>query len=125
MTTDHNDDSANSDNLTLDNLIEYQRQLCENYQINPVVTLIAKEILASLRELKRRREASEQMPEQTAKQQYDAHGGDSESDPVERLRFFCSLAMCSQDWLDAEPFFDAINKLRAAKKKGGNDDQTN
>lgn len=51
---------------------------------------------------------SEQMPKQTAKQQYDACNGNSEHDPVERLRVFCSLAMNEQDWLDAEPFFDAI-----------------
>lgn len=28
--------------------------------------------------------------------------------PIERLRFFCSLAMNGQDWLDVEPFLDAI-----------------
>jgi hypothetical protein len=26
---------------------------------------------------------------------------------LERLRIFCSLAMTGEDWLDAEPFFDA------------------
>src|SRR6478609_6700831 len=31
-----------------------------------------------------------------------------EPDPVERLRFFCSLAMNAQDWLDVEPFFAAL-----------------
>ena len=31
-----------------------------------------------------------------------------EDDPVERLRFFCSLAMNCQDWLDVEPFFDDV-----------------
>lgn len=35
-------------------------------------------------------------------------GGSDEQDPIERLRFFCSLAMNGQDWLDVEPFFDAI-----------------
>jgi hypothetical protein len=29
-------------------------------------------------------------------------------DPVEALRFFCSLAMSGQDWLDVEPLFDAL-----------------
>lgn len=29
--------------------------------------------------------------------------------PLERLRFFCSLAMNGQDWLDVEPFFDALS----------------
>lgn len=36
---------------TLPELIEYQQSLCENYQPNPVVYIIAKEILASLEEL--------------------------------------------------------------------------
>jgi hypothetical protein len=35
-------------------------------------------------------------------------GGDDEPCPVERLRFFCSIAMTPQDWLDVEPFFDAV-----------------
>jgi hypothetical protein len=35
-------------------------------------------------------------------------GGADEPDPIERLRFFCSLAMTGEDWLDVEPFFDAI-----------------
>lgn len=37
-------------------------------------------------------------------------------DPVERLRAFCSLAMRGQDWIDCEPFFDAIaaEQLRVA-----------
>lgn len=44
-----------------------------------------------------------------AKERYDAamHEGDEPS-ALERLRFFCSLAMDGQDWLDAEPFFDAL-----------------
>jgi hypothetical protein len=34
---------------------------------------------------------------------------EEEPDPVERLRFFCSLAFKNpQDWLDVEPFFDAL-----------------
>jgi hypothetical protein len=28
--------------------------------------------------------------------------------PIESLRFYCSLAMKGQDWLDVEPFFDAV-----------------
>lgn len=34
--------------------------------------------------------------------------------PLERLRFFCSLAMSGQDWLDVEPLFDAIEGRPAA-----------
>jgi hypothetical protein len=39
---------------------------------------------------------------------------DDPGSPLERLRFFCSLAMRPQDWLDVEPFFDA---LREPEKK--------
>jgi len=35
-------------------------------------------------------------------------GGGEEADPVERLRFFCSLALSGQDWLDVEPFIDDV-----------------
>ncbi len=28
--------------------------------------------------------------------------------PLERLRFFCSIAFSAQDWLDSEHFFDAL-----------------
>lgn len=46
---------------------------------------------------------------QTAKQRYDDfHVADEETDPVERLRAFCSLAMNGQDWVDVEPFFAAL-----------------
>lgn len=34
--------------------------------------------------------------------------GDDYESPLERLRFFCSLAMSGQDWLDVEPFLDAL-----------------
>ena len=34
--------------------------------------------------------------------------GYSEKDPIERLRFFCSLSMSWQDWLDVERFFDDL-----------------
>ncbi len=43
----------------------------------------------------------------TALQRYnEAMVDGDEPDPIERLRFFCSLAMSGQDWLDSEPFFD-------------------
>ena len=29
---------------------------------------------------------------------------------LERLRFICALALGGQDWLDIEPFFDAVKK---------------
>lgn len=51
----------------------------------------------------------------TAKQRYDeCMREDEEPSAVERLRFFCSLAMNGQDWLDVEPFFDALTASPAA-----------
>ena len=35
---------------------------------------------------------------------------DDPGSPLERLRFFCSLAMRPQDWLDVAPFFDALSE---------------
>ena len=56
-------------------------------------------------------------PANTAKQCYDEmkQEGEEPDDPVERLRFFCSLAMRGEDWLDVEPFFDAILAVPAPK----------
>ena len=48
------------------------------------------------------------MAEKTALEQFNICGGNEEPDPLERLRFFCSLAMKGQDWLDVEPFFDDV-----------------
>jgi hypothetical protein len=39
-------------------------------------------------------------------------GGDQEHDPVEQLRFFCSIAMKPQDWLDVEKLFDGVIEAR-------------
>ena len=44
----------------------------------------------------------------TAKERFLKHGGDKEEDPIERLRFFLSLALNSQDWLDVESFIEDI-----------------
>ena len=44
-----------------------------------------------------------------AKQRYDKCMEDGEeSNPIERLRFFLSCALSGQDWIDVEPFIDAI-----------------
>jgi len=48
---------------------------------------------------------------QTAKEQFYEFGGHEESNPLERLRFFCSLAMNNQDWLDVEPLFDDVEAV--------------
>lgn len=50
----------------------------------------------------------------TALELFKECGGHEENDPVERLRFFCSLAMSGQDWLDVEPFFDDVLAERAS-----------
>ena len=48
-----------------------------------------------------------------AKARFYEFGGGEEPDPLERLRFFCSLAMHGQDWIDVEPFFDDVQTLLA------------
>lgn len=57
------------------------------------------------------------MAELTARQQYDELNV-VEDDPLERLRLFCSIAMNGQDWLDVEPFFDALRGLDAQRVDG-------
>lgn len=49
---------------------------------------------------------------ETALAQYTECDGDSETDPLERLRFFCSCAMKGQNWLDVERFFNDIRKAQ-------------
>lgn len=44
----------------------------------------------------------------TALERFHECGGACEPSGIERLRFFCSLAMSGQDWLDLEPFIDAV-----------------
>ncbi len=46
--------------------------------------------------------------DKTALEKFYEFGGNKEPDPLERLRFFCSLAMEGQDWFDVEQFFDDI-----------------
>lgn len=45
-----------------------------------------------------------------ALQQFHEAGGDKIDSALERLRFFCSLAMNGQDWLDVEPLFEALEQ---------------
>jgi len=47
--------------------------------------------------------------QESALSRFNECGGEEEPSPLERLRFFCSLAMNGQDWLDVEPFFDALS----------------
>lgn len=51
------------------------------------------------------------MKNKTSKEVYDeCMIGEDESKipPIERLRFFCSIAMSNEDWLETESFFHAI-----------------
>ncbi len=52
-------------------------------------------------------------PKRTALSRYQELGRTylRDMDLIERLRFFCSLAMDGQDWLDVEPFFEEIKRL--------------
>ena len=43
-----------------------------------------------------------------AKVRFDRNMEGYEESPIERLRYFCSLSMNARDWLDVEPFFDAL-----------------
>jgi len=55
------------------------------------------------------------LPSITAKARFNRVGGHDETDPIERLRFFCSIAMSrQQDWLDVEPFFNDVIAERDA-----------
>ena len=54
----------------------------------------------------------EDFTEETALHHFNKCNGWEETDPLERLRFFCSCAMTGQNWLDAEQFFDAITNER-------------
>lgn len=60
--------------------------------------------------------AETQTEKHTARQQFDMHMSQCVETPIERLRFFCSLAMNGQDWLDVEPFFDALTAVPAMRE---------
>jgi hypothetical protein len=51
--------------------------------------------------------------EESTIDKFNELGGNEETEPLERLRFFCSLAMRNKDWLEVEPFFDDITKQLA------------
>lgn len=65
------------------------------------------------------KQADEAVAALSAKQRYDAYEIEKEeSEPIERLRAFCSLAMSGQDWIDVEPLFDAITHPNLARADG-------
>ena len=50
-----------------------------------------------------------QQPKETALEKYNTLTVDSvDPDPIERLRFFLSLSLKGQDWLDVEKFIDDL-----------------
>jgi len=55
-------------------------------------------------------------PKDTALSRFTDADVRSELNPIERLRFFCLLAMNDQDWLDVEPFIDAVTALFTPQK---------
>lgn len=57
-------------------------------------------------------EADRQRTTGSAKERFYAASGEQEQDLIERLRFYCSIAMSGQDWIDVEPFFDAVTAER-------------
>ena len=61
--------------------------------------------------LARREKKMNECYKKTALERFYECQGDEENDPLERLRFFCSLAMNGQDWIDVEPFFDDVQTM--------------
>jgi len=60
--------------------------------------------------------AAPEPPASSAMQAFKECDGQSLPCPLERLRFFCSLAMNGQDWLDAEAFFDDVRGSMPARR---------
>jgi hypothetical protein len=82
-----------------------------DYASEPDVNEIARAALAALDAALAQPDATrEQYPEKgPALAVYNEIAAtDDPGSPLERLRFFCSLAMRPQDWLDVAPFFDAL-----------------
>ena len=72
----------------------------------------ALEAYNELRRLAALVEAQQPAPSAAAIRALDAYNSDTRDadpgSPLERLRFFCSLAMNGQDWRDAEQFFNEL-----------------
>jgi hypothetical protein len=51
------------------------------------------------------------MNTQTALEEFIEHGGNEIAEPLERLRFYCSLIVKGQDWLDVEQLFNDVEEL--------------
>ena len=56
----------------------------------------------------------------SAKQRYDElMPNDDALPPIEKLRLFCALSMGGEDFLDVEPFFDALDSEATAAQQDG------
>lgn len=95
---------ANALELALESLEKYRGQL-DQYGKHSAI-----ESIAALEQAIKANAESVQQQSEPALVRFAANGGYDEVDPVERLRFFCSLAMQGKDWLDVEQFFDAIKQ---------------
>ena len=72
---------------------------CEQYEARNITKELAK--FAALQQ--------PQESKETALQQYNALTvGSVDPDPIERLRFFLSISLKGQDWLDVEKFIDDL-----------------
>lgn len=83
----------------------------EPSEIKETYRTLADRILSKLPELSRSPEPAGLRSEPALQhfQEMEAECEDLKNEtPVERLRYFCSLALKGQDWLDVEEFFDAI-----------------
>lgn len=87
--------------------IVHRMKTAKTYEANYLLSDIEGELSAVLAALLS--SAPALAPQSTALQRYkECSAADDGDDPVECLRFFCSLAMNAQDWEDVEQFFDAI-----------------
>jgi hypothetical protein len=76
-------------------------------------------LCACLAEIDRLKRQAEPVPALTRYNETIAETGDADmGGPLERLRFFCSLAMSGQDWLHCEPFFDALEQAEPVASPG-------
>jgi hypothetical protein len=90
-------------------LEQQARDLLERIGVEDAQSFTAGDLVELANIIGQAARAAPAQPAKTAKQRYDElEVAAEEPDPVERLRAFCSFAMTGDDWLDVEPFFDAI-----------------
>lgn len=77
-------------------------------QIRKALLLAESMILAEFGDVPAVIAAALKEPTKSSLERFNELMADDKETPIERLRFFCSLAMNGQDWLDVEQFFDAL-----------------